>query len=132
MLYLVRGLPGSGKSTFAKSLGCLHLEADMWFYKDGVYQYDINEIKDAHDWCKENTYEALITGLDVVVSNTFTKINFELMPYIGMAHDTNSKFCIYEMKGEYPNVHNVPKEKLDIMSLRWEELPEDLLKYKMN
>ena len=132
MLYIVRGTPGSGKSFFAKSLGVYHVEADMWFYKDGVYQYDINYISHAHEWCKRKTLDALLDSIDIVVSNTFTKIKFELMPYIKMARDSNAEFCIYEMKGEYPNVHGVPEDKLAIMKARWEELPEELLQYKRN
>ena len=40
-LYLVRGVPGSGKTTFAKSLGIRHnYEADMWFdkFNNGIYR----------------------------------------------------------------------------------------------
>lgn len=39
-LVLIRGLPGSGKSTMAKVLaqvGYEHYEADMFFERDGVY-----------------------------------------------------------------------------------------------
>lgn len=132
MLTLVRGLCGSGKSTFAKSLGMYHVEADMWFYKNGIYQYDINYIREAHNWCKDKTIEALQIGIDVVVSNTFTKIYFELMPYINIANALNTEFCIYEMKGEYQTVHDVPEDKLAIMKARWEELPEELLQYRRN
>jgi len=39
-LILVRGLPGSGKSTFAKSLGGVHIETDMFFIQDGEYKFD--------------------------------------------------------------------------------------------
>ena len=39
-LVLVRGLPGSGKSTYARSLGYPNFEADMFFIKDGKYVYN--------------------------------------------------------------------------------------------
>jgi predicted kinase len=45
-LILVRGCPGSGKSTFAKLLGGKHIEADMFFMKDGEYQFDFTKLKD--------------------------------------------------------------------------------------
>jgi len=43
-LVIIRGLPGSGKSTFAKKFvekGFKHYEADMWMVdKDGNYSFD--------------------------------------------------------------------------------------------
>ena len=34
VLYIVRGISGSGKSTFAKTLGGQHYEADMFFINE--------------------------------------------------------------------------------------------------
>jgi ABC-type phosphate/phosphonate transport system ATPase subunit len=76
-LVLIRGLPGSGKSTMAKDLatqGYLHFEADMFFEVDGHYRYDASRIRDAHSWCQQMTRQALAKGLKVVVSNTFTQL----------------------------------------------------------
>ena len=53
-LYLLRGLPGSGKSTLAKSLGGKHFEADMYFVRDGEYQFDVTKLKEAHEWCRSS------------------------------------------------------------------------------
>ena len=50
-LVLIRGLPGSGKSTMAKVLalvGFEHYEADMFFVVNGQYRYDATRIRDAH------------------------------------------------------------------------------------
>lgn len=50
-LVLIRGLPGSGKSTMAKVLalvGYQHFEADMFFVRDGTYCYDRSRIREAH------------------------------------------------------------------------------------
>ena len=53
VLYIVRGIPGSGKSTFAKTLGGQHYEADMYFIdEEGNYKFDGTKIKDAHKWCQ--------------------------------------------------------------------------------
>ena len=44
-LYLVRGVPGSGKSTFAKQLGGTHFETDTYFMVDGEYKFDPSNSK---------------------------------------------------------------------------------------
>ena len=44
-IYLLRGLPGAGKSTVAKRLGGEHYEADMYFMQDGEYKFDGAKLK---------------------------------------------------------------------------------------
>ena len=53
-LYIVRGLPGSGKSTFAKSIAKPYqvFEADQYFMKNGKYKFDPTKLKEAHNDCK--------------------------------------------------------------------------------
>jgi adenylylsulfate kinase-like enzyme len=44
-LYLLRGIPGAGKSTLAKQFGDSHFETDRFFMVDGEYKFDPTNIK---------------------------------------------------------------------------------------
>jgi predicted kinase len=116
-LTLIRGLPGSGKTTIAKAMNCFHVEADMYFVSDGVYNYKPELIKKAHAWCLETAEKALKSGLDVVVSNTFTQ-HWEMRPYLDMAP---LGVEIITAKGEWKSVHNVPESIIEKMRARWEQ-----------
>lgn len=89
-LILLRGLPGSGKSTLAKSLGGIHIEADMYFMENGEYKFDGSKIKLAHNYCQSQTKSWMSTdgtqvNVDkIIVSNTFTQ-EWEMTPYYEMA-----------------------------------------------
>ena len=127
-LFLLRGLPGSGKSTLAKSIGGIHIEADMFFMKDGEYQFDFTKLKDAHAWCQEST-EKSMRALDnpkigtkrITVSNTFTQ-DWEMKPYFDLAekHGYRVYSLIVENRHGGVNEHGVPEDKLEIMKNRFE------------
>lgn len=121
VLYIVRGLPGSGKSTIAKKLvhESKHFEADMFFIKDGVYNFNSTLIKDAHEWCFNSVERAMRTRTDICVSNTFTQ-RWEFQPYIDLAIEHNYDYQVIECHGNWKNVHDVPQEVVDKMKERWE------------
>jgi predicted kinase len=126
-LYIVRGLPGSGKSTFAKSLGGIHIEADQFFMENGEYKFDASKLKYAHQYCQTQTQAWMshdgtqVNADNIVVSNTFT-MDWEMVPYFGLAKDYGYRVVclIVENRHGGKNIHGVPDDKLESMKNRFE------------
>jgi predicted kinase len=131
-LILIRGVSGSGKTTYAEKLkkedpSFSHYEADMYFYRNGEYHFDPKKLKQAHDWCKAQTEIDLMFGRTVIVSNTFTQ-KWEIEPYIQLAKKYEADIIIKKATGVYQNIHGVPTEALEKMRQRWEDIDgEELL-----
>ena len=120
-LTLIRGLPGSGKSTMARNLDAVHLEADMYFTDcEGTYNFDPALIKDAHQWCQSEAECHLSEGTDVVVSNTFIK-RWEMESYFKLAKKYSASLEVIVANGNYDNVHDLPVEVLHRMRDNWED-----------
>lgn len=124
-LILLRGLPGSGKSTVAKMFGdnpC-HYEADMFFIDEkNIYNFDPSKLKDAHNWCHNKTMEAMkTTHPTIIVSNTFTQ-EWEMKTYYDLAEMYGYQVVsmIVENRHGGKNVHGVPDDKLEIMKNRFQ------------
>ena len=123
-LMLIRGLPGSGKSTVAKLFDkALHFEADMYFLdSDGNYQFDASKIKNAHNWCRDSVMDAMKEGHPiVVVSNTFTQ-EWEMEVYYLLAEELGYRVIsmIGENRHDGKNIHGCPDDKIEQMRNRFE------------
>jgi predicted kinase len=121
-LILIRGVPGSGKSTYAKKHfpNHRHLEADQFHMKGGKYDWKPENVKKSHDWCQKETEAELDNDKKVVVSNTFTTLK-EMTYYIELAKKMNKKIKVLRMTTQFKNVHNVPEEVLEKMKKRFQD-----------
>lgn len=82
-LIITIGVPGSGKSTWAKirCLPCNVCAADDYFdiFHNGTFMP--SELKSAHEWCHEQIYSRLIAGKTCVANNTNTNL-WEMNAYV--------------------------------------------------
>lgn len=139
-LILVRGLPGAGKSTYAKQLingirslikdglrvqdakeEFHHFEADSVHETESGYQYNPKITKYGHMKCLADTAVALSRGGKVFVSNTFTTFD-EMYPYIKLSKELNIEMGIINCRTQFESIHDVPEEVMDKMRDRWEEV----------
>ena len=122
ILYIVRGIPGSGKSTFAKTLSDNHYEADMYFLdQESNYVFDGTKIKNAHAWCLDRVKTDMAVAREkIVVSNTFTQ-EWEMDSYFEIAKQYGYKVfsIIVENRHEGINQHGVPEDKIEQMKNRF-------------
>jgi len=85
-LVIVRGVPGSGKSTFASLITSFVCTADDHFMKGGKYMFDRNQLGAAHKACIDKCEWGMHTALPVIaVANTSVHAK-DLKPYIDLAN----------------------------------------------
>jgi len=140
-LIVVRGLPGSGKSTIAASFGMPVREADRYhglytYHEDGTVEFHgMNVMADgalmvghAHIWCQRKVREDLTGHLaTAVVANTFVQ-GWEFTPYLEMAREFGARVVVIDcFDGGMDdaalaarNVHGVPEAAIARMRSNWD------------
>lgn len=127
-LYICRGLPGAGKTTYARTLAPLVIEPDLFRYDaDNEYVFDSDRNADVSGKAK-CLCEYAMRGLKMpclAVTAAFVKID-HFLPYIRMARNHGYAVTVVECIGSYPNVHNVPDKAIAQMKAEWEMFDEEL------
>lgn len=126
ILYLLRGLPGAGKSTFAETMeesGMIYafFEADQYFIDaEGQYIFDPTKLHMAHKQCQLRVKQFLNAGYNVAVANTLTT-DKEINQYMEIAAAAGAKVVslIVENRHGNSNVHDVPTEAIERMRNRF-------------
>ena len=129
-IYLIRGLPGSGKTALASKLRSYYdmVAADDYFLDDdGVYQFDPKALPKAHAWCLDIATKQTKGDRSAAVHNTFTQ-RWEMEPYIRLAEETGARLVVVSLFDggltdealAERNSHGVPVEAIARMRERFE------------
>nr|XP_045010264.1 NEDD4-binding protein 2-like 2 isoform X2 [Jaculus jaculus] len=134
LLILLRGLPGSGKTTLSRILlgqsrdGIVFSTDDYFHHQDG-YRYNVNQLGDAHDWNQNRAKQAINQGRSpVIIDNTNTQA-WEMKPYVEMAigkgyrvefHEPETWWKFDPEELEKRNKHGVSRKKIAQMLDRYE------------
>lgn len=131
-MFILRGLPGSGKSTLGELIvelynsagkSARHISADDFFVgPDGTYKYVPTDIGRAHDYSQNTAYLACRVGHDaVIIANTTTRES-EIEPYLEAAREYGYRVVslIVENRHGNPSVHGVPEKTVEKMRDRFE------------
>lgn len=122
-LYIIRGVPGAGKSTLAKQLAPnAHYEADAYMVDaNGEYAFDPKRLPEVHAMCLQAVCEALMAGAPVVaVANTFVR-RWEYQRYVDLAVELGVTYEIIVCDGGYHNIHGVGGDVIERMRANWED-----------
>jgi predicted kinase len=121
-LVLVRGISGSGKTTFASLLGRAICSADDYLITDGKYEWEAWKLKRAHDWCLRKCERFMKAGISpTVVCNTSPRKR-DLAPYYALAEKYGFRVfsIIVENRHGGKNDHDVPDSALEKQEKRFD------------
>ena len=134
-LVIIRGLPGSGKSTIAQKIRddypgyFLHYENDQGLYNgSGHYIWEQGRYKVAVKKCFDNTVIALSCNVNVIVANCFLT-NKSIERYAKLVPIDN--LFIIEATNNFESIHGVSEKLKNDMRNRFEKLSPQLQSRKI-
>lgn len=135
-LIIMRGIPGSGKTTyieehFPKAVVC---SSDHYFTNgDGYYEFNIDEIGNAHQQSMDKCDRAMKKGKPLIVVDN-TNIQWRYMEhYVEGAEEYGYDLRFIRLSVSVDeayerNIHGVPRETVERFAMIFEKLPEKYAK----
>lgn len=126
-LILLRGLPGAGKTAFARLISehnCYPFYSVDDYFTDekGIYNFRFEENYKAYEQCLQDTEKGIIAAhAKIIVHNTFT-LSWEMEPYFALAKKYQLILHVLTMEHYHDgvNAHGVSNEQLKKMADKYQ------------
>lgn len=126
VLTIIRGLPGSGKSTKAAALGCFHVESDMYCIHNGIYKWAEDTVLGSLDFRYKMVDNAMKFGCDIVVTGTFPTIS-ELSVFVDLGKSYGYTVNVCKCVGSYVSLHKPPLNFIKKLNDIWENFSGEII-----
>ena len=134
---ITRGLSGSGKSTFAKTIANEHYDAgysvaihetDRFFYEDGVYTFNPDKLREYHANNFSDFTGSIKAGIHLVINSNTNSQLWEYVNYVNVAVENGYAILVYDIYDGGAteeqlferNLHGFPLEKYKVMKEHYE------------
>lgn len=131
-LIIIRGFPGTGKSTMANKLAIEMikdnkkvsiLENESYFLKNNIKLINEQQIKIASDWVY-NEIKNKLKNENIIITNV-TEKNIEIQKYKKLATQYNADFIVYRLNKIWLN--KCPNDLYNVLKLNFEDYSDEII-----
>ena len=127
MVILLRGAPGSGKSTWAATYKAIYpaetavISATEFFRgADGIVRFEAGKLKESHLWCAQVFFQSMHRRIPRIIIDNTNLRGWEYRVYWMGVVRTAYRIFQHVCSGTWPNTSGVPEPLVKTMRRRLE------------
>jgi len=132
-MIILRGLPGSGKTTLARTFANNNDEiysTHDYFLENGKFKFQRNLLRYAHWWNQERVLDAAKKNKELIIINNINIKRWESKPYVKIGLEYGYDIIFYETNNSWSKIpeeckkrdfHGTPLKVIKKMATKWED-----------